>query len=359
MSKDESHKNFFLLKAILFPVIVVPSAVIAMLLFRGNESQRIYNRALQAANSGNYQLAALEFERAAALGHAESACDLALLYQAELLPAKNRLQKIRQCLMQGALNGSMNAEYELGKLAESGPEPDMLQAAMHYRRAALGGHVQAQTAMGRLHEAGLGVNQSALLAKEFYQQAAQSGSAEACTALAKLYLSGKLDKVDHKQARKYLLQAAKQKYPESLTMLGYIYQQADDNELAGKYYRQAAELNDPAGLVNYGDYLAGQNNSEEALTYYEQAARQNYSPALHRLGMYYFQQSPPDYQQARKYFEKAASCGNPASWINLGIMAELGHTGKTDLKRAAECYSMAEKLGHPDAAERLRTLRSK
>ena len=43
-----------------------------------------------------------------------------------------------------------------------------------------------------------------------------------------------------------------------------------------------------------------------------------------------------------------------ASWLNLGIMAEQGQGGKVDPLRARECYSMAEKLGHPQAAEYLK-----
>ena len=357
---DTAVPKYFLLKAMLLPVIVIPALVITFLVIRGDRAEQLYLRALDAAKRGDYAAACADFARAGELGHAESACNLALIYQSGVVKVENARELTEANFLLAALNGSARAEYELGKLAESNAEPDYKQAAMYYRSAALAGLPEAMVALGKLHEKGLGVNKSADLAKEFYGNAARSGCAAGAAELGLLYASGELGEVDLSAARKALLSAAAMDYPRAFTALGFICEQSNDmvyQAQAAEYYRQAAELNDPEGMVNYGDYLKRRGQIADALDLYLKAANEhNFHPAQHRAGLFYFSQSNPDYVLARKYFERAAVQGNAASWINLGIMAELGHGFKADFKRARECYSMAEKLGHSDAANHLRQL---
>ena len=359
----ENTPRYTLLYLILTPVILIPAALITFLVIRGNEAEQYYKRALNSAAAGNYQAAAAEFTRAGSLGHAESYYSLACIYRSGVISADNADELIRINLERAALNGSIQAEFELGKLAEDHPEPDYAQAAMHYRRAALDGHAKAQLAMARFYEYGLGVNKSPLLAKEFYLYAAQQDNLEAHTALGLLYISGKLGKCDFASARKHLQVAVKAGNPQAYTAMGYVCEHSqpeneESQQLAGVYYRRAANAGDVQGTVNYGDWLMKQQRESEALNIYMQAAEKLNSPAaMHRLGVYYFKKNNPDYQRARQFFERAAASGNAGSWINLGIMAEIGHGCPVDLKRAGECYSMAEKLGHPEAVKRLQELK--
>ena len=191
MSSEEiKHPNFFVLKAMLFPVLIVPVMVMTFLIIRGNKAEQLYYQALDAVNDGNFVLAGELFEKAGTLGHAESLCNLAMLYKSGALESDNASELTRKFFQQASGNGSLEADYELGVLAENQPIPDYDLASLYYRRAALGGHIGGLIAMGRLHELGLGVNQSPTLAKEFYEKASQTGSAQAHTALGILYLSG-------------------------------------------------------------------------------------------------------------------------------------------------------------------------
>lgn len=338
--------KFFLLKAMIFPVLVVPVVVVTLLVIRGNEAEQLYYQALDLAAAGKFEAAAEKFKRSGDLGHADSSYNLALLYSSGALDAPDSAQQVEKNLRQAALNGSIEAEYELGKIAEYSAQPDLDRAAMHYRKAALGGHADALTAMGRLHENGWGVNQSLTLAGEFYRKGAQRGGAENNAELGFFLLSGAEGQSGIDQAEAYLQIAARGKHPKALTALGYIYEKKQKITTAVDYYRQAAELNDPEGMVNYGDHLLKSNRIQDALDLFTRAAEeQNFAPALHRLGMYYYSLPQPDYSRAKRYFERAAAQNNAASWFNLGVMAEHGLGADKDPARASECYYRAQQLG--------------
>lgn len=353
---SEEKPKFLLLYLILTPVIIIPAAVIIFLFVRGDEAQQLYKNALAAASRGDYQTAALDFEAAGRQGHAESYYSLSRLYQSNKLKADNQQEMVYVNLIRASLHGSVPAAYELGRMALLPPEIDHSQAALYFHTAALGGHPQAQLELAKLYEYGKGVKKSLLLAEEFYRKAAVQGNAEAQTALGIFLVTGKAGKKDFAQAEKFLQQAVQQQYAKAFTALGYIREQqaaADKNDQdadaqAGFYYRRAAAMSDPEGLVNYGDWLMNHSRQIEALENYRQAAEKlNFPPALHRMGVYYFKLSTPDYKLSKKYFERAAAKGYAASWRNLGVMAESGYGSPADPKRAAECYNMADKLAAP------------
>ena len=360
----EKQPKYFLLKALIFPVLVVPALVVTLLVIRGNEAEQLYYRGLDAADRGDFIEAARNFERASNLGHGNSAYNLALLYREGLLEAPNRQKLAMDFLRKAADNGSLDAEYELGKIAETSTPPNYDQAAMHYDKAARGGHTEGMLALGRLYEAGLGVNQSPLVAAGFYEKAAAKGNADAALHLGALHLSGKLGSKDAVLAEQYLLTAAEKNHPQACNMLGYFYEQRSnsdsDRKLSGKFYGKAAQLNDPDGLINYGDYLFNSGQQNQALVFYQQAEKQHNSiAALHRIGMYYYKQPEPDYANAQVYFERAAQRGNAASWINLGIMAEKGLGRPVDLEYARKCYSAAAEKGHAEGKKLLEKLSGK
>lgn len=360
MSESAAPPKFTLLYAILTPVIILPVLVILILFIRGDRATQFYNRGLELTTEKKYNEAAQAFREAGSHGHGESYYCLAKLYESGALTSNDAAKAVWENLQRAALNGSIQAEYELGRLAENAPKPDYANAALHYRRAALDGHSEAQLAMGKFYENGLGVNQSSALAAEFYRYAAERNVFDANAALAALYLSGELGKVDYAAARKYLLPAVKADHPRSCTVMGYVYENSqpeneENRQLAGAYYRRAFNLGDAEGGVNYGDWLLKNSRVKDAVKVFQETfERHKFAPAAHRLGVYYCGNSVADYPAARKYFEAAAAQGYAASWLNLGIMAEQGQGGSVDMTRAGECYSMAEKLGHPRAAEYLK-----
>lgn len=360
MSESAAPPKFTLLYAILTPVIILPVLVILILFIRGDRATQFYNRALVLTAEKKYNEAAQAFREAGSHGHGESYYCLAKLYESGALTAPDAARAVWENLQRAALNGSIQAEYELGRLAENAPEADYANAALHYRRAALDGHSEAQLAMGKFYENGWGVNQSSALAAEFYRYAAAQNMFDANAALATLHLSGALGKVDYNAARKYLQPAIKANHPRSHTVMGYVYENSqpeneENRQLAGVYYRRAFNLGDAEGGVNYGDWLLKNSRVKDAVKIFMLTfERHKFAPAAHRLGVYYCGDKVADYPAARKYFEAAAAQGYAASWLNLGIMAEQGQGGKVDPLRARECYSMAEKLGHPQAAEYLK-----
>ena len=360
MSESAAPPKFTLLYAILTPVMILPVLVILILCIRGDRADQLYNRALELTTEKKYTEAAQAFREAGSHGHGESFYCLAKLYESGALAVPDAAKAVWENLQRAAINGSIQAEYELGRLAETAPEPDYANAALHYRRAALDGHREAQLAMGKFYENGLGVNQSNALAIEFYRYAAAQGMFDANAALAALYLSGSQDKVDYNAARKILLPAVKANHPRSCTLMGYVYENAqpeneENRQLAGAYYRRAYNLGDAEGGVNYGDWLLKNAREQEAqAVFLKTFERHKFAPAAHRLGVYYCGENSRNHTKARQYFESAAAQGYAASWINLGIMAELGQGGSVDMTRARECYSMAEKLNHPQAAEYLK-----
>ncbi len=358
--------KFGLLYGILLPVLVVPVVVIMWLLVRGNEAEQYYQRALAEANAGNYPAAMTDFKEAGKRGHSDAYCNLGLMHLYGI-GGEPAIQTARDYLELAALGGSMRAEYELGSLAENDPAgADYDQAALHYNRAALAGHVPAMIAIGRFYESGRGVHPSPILAAEFYRKAAAAGSAEAQYALGELYVSEALGTPDLERAFEYFSLAAAQGFPGGYGGLGYIYEHGwgdnrPDLAQARKFYRRAAELGDPAAMVNLGDLLARDGNDAEALQLYQNAANSDYAPAWHRLGLRHFSGSgeeAPDYAAARLCFLRAARRGNAASWINLGIMYELGRGGAPDDYHAEECYLQAKQMGHPEADKRLEALRT-
>ena len=356
--------KFGLLYAILLPVLVVPVAVLLWLAVRGNEAEQYYQKGLEAVLAGDSAAAIDCFRQAGSQGHAEACCNLGLiyLYGSGCDPDP---ELAHDYLELGALYGSVQAEYELGNLAEqSAKGADYALAALHYNRAALAGHPDAMLALARLYETGCGVNQSYVLAESFYRRAMAAGNMEAQCALAELYWSGPPEIANGAEAFRLFSLAAEAEFPRGYSGLGCLYEHgwdlhAPDPERARQYYRIAAALGDSAAMVNLGDLLMAEK-PEEALQLYHQAAKLNFAPAWHRLGLRFFngaEGAPPDYAAAKQCFEQAARGGNASSWINLGIMYELGYGTAVNPAMAEKCYRQAREMGHAEAEKRLRELR--
>ena len=70
-----------------------------------------------------------------------------------------------------------------------------------------------------------------------------------------------------------------------------------------------------------------------ALALYRQAAEANYGPALYNLGSMYFNGIgvERDYNEALKWFYKAAEQGDIDAMFNIGYIAYRGYLGSHDL----------------------------
>lgn len=356
-----TRPRFGILYLILLPVLVLPTVVMLWLPVRGDVAEQLYYDAVAASAADHPALAREFFRMAASYGHLEAAYNLGMMYLLGLGGPADA-EAAREQFELAVLYGSTDAEYQLGLLDEARrPDPDYNGAALHYNRAALAGHVEAQAALGRFYENGFGVNRSPILAAEFYRKAAAAGHAQAQCALAELLLE--TEPHQEEEAFRLFTLAAKAGFARAYTGLGLLHERgwgghAPDRDKALACYRKAAELGDVSGMVDLGDLIAAEK-SELARKFYEQAAERGFAPAWHRLGLLHFNGTPggkPDFAAARQCFERAAALGNAASWINLGIMYELGRGVAADGVRAEQCYRKALALGHPDAPKRLAAL---
>ena len=356
-----TRPRFGALYLILLPVLVLPVVVMFWLLMRGDLAEQLYHQAMAASAEGDPALAREYFRLSASHGHPDAACNLAMMY---LLGVGGPVDAdaAREQFEIAALYGSIEAEYQLGLLDETRQtDPDYSGAALHYNRAALGGHAAAQAGIARLYETGSGVARSVILAAEFYRKAAVAGHTASQCALGELYLSAP-EVRDDQEAFRFFSLAASAGFPRAYTGLGCLYERgweghAPDRDKAAACYRTAVEHGEPDAMVNLGDLTAAEA-PEQAKRLYERAAELDHAPAWHRLGMLHFKRSGEkvNYPAALQCFERAAAGGNAASWVNLGVMHEQGLGTPVDLKRAAQCYRQALALGHAEAAQRLAAL---
>ena len=356
-----TRPRFGALYVILLPVLVLPVVVMLWLLVRGDIARQFYHQAMAASAGGDPALAREYFRIAASHGHPDAAYNLAMMH---LLGVGGPVDAdaAREQFELAALYGSIDAEYQLGLLDESRqPDPDYNGAALHYNRAALGGHAAAQAMIARLYETGVGVGRSVILAAEFYRKAASAGHTPSQCALAELYLSAP-ELHDDQEAFRLFSLAAAAGLPRAHTGLGCLYERgweghAPDRDKAAACYQTAAEHGEPDAMVNLGDLVASEDPAR-ARRLYERAANLDCAPAWHRLGMLHFNGvgEKANYPEALLCFERAAAGGNAASWINLGIMYEQGRGTPVDPGRAEQCYRQALVMGHPEAGKRLAAL---
>jgi TPR repeat protein len=112
-----------------------------------------------------------------------------------------------------ALLGYADAEDALAEIYMNGwgVEQNYEKAIGWYRKAAEGGNVDAQNAMGLAYSDGLlGVSKAPWEAAEWYRKAAEQGSEDAQRSLGFLYYNGDLGSKDPVQAAKWFRKAAEQ-----------------------------------------------------------------------------------------------------------------------------------------------------
>ena len=108
-------------------------------------------------------------------------------------------------------NGDANASYTLGVYYEKGRfglTQDYQSAAKYYESAAMQGNTRAQNNLGRLYEAGLGVDKNDAVAVKYYARASAGGDAKAMFNLALCYKGGRGVAQSDTMAVKYLQMAA-------------------------------------------------------------------------------------------------------------------------------------------------------
>jgi len=126
-------------------------------------------------------------------------------------------------------------------------------------RAAEGGDVQAQFALGELYANGWGVTPRDATAARWWRMAAECGVALAQLRLGRLYLTGGGVPEDYAEAKQWIEKAAEQGLPAAQNTLGVMYAKGigvlADPARAAAWYLKAAEQGDVAAQVNLGRAL--------------------------------------------------------------------------------------------------------
>ena len=79
---------------------------------------------------------------------------------------------------------------------------------------------------------------------------------------------------------------------------------------------------------------------------YDKAACDGHIESMNALGSLYFNELPPQYDEAAKWFERAAEKGFTRAITNLGICHEFGAGVDKDWNSALKLYLQASEKGH-------------
>lgn len=159
-------------------------------------------------------------------------------------------------------------------------------------------------------------------------EAVAQGLNQAQLLLADYYLGKQDDDLGmQKAAHIYQQLARKQQYPSAELKLGYMYQNGiyfpKNMTQALYWYQQAADHDNKIAQYQLGEmYLLGQGvkrDIEIALNYYKKSAKQQFAPAMAAIG-YIKAVDQLDYQNAKKWYQKAAELDNELAKQSLRIL---------------------------------------
>lgn len=207
----------------------------------------------------------------------------------------------------------------LTKAAEAGDAGSMYKLAMDY-------------------EVGLSGTLNGKFAAYWYDQAARAGHADAQFKLARMYLNGEQLAQDRNSALYWMQRAANQRNSQAVSMLksefGYDVEQIE--EIDAKNGQAYYELGQKYGAVGLN------RNLDKAIAYYEKGVALNHTGCMNALGMLY-RYEKSDLQNARKYFEKAATAGDAEAQTELASIYE--DKSMLDIQKAFKWYTSAAEQG--------------
>jgi TPR repeat protein len=286
------------------------------------------------------------------------------------------------------------AAYNLGRLYHEGVlgKPDLEKAYGYYEKAAERGHSEARFLLGKMHEYGEGVPVGYVEAAYHYRLAALANHVGALRRLVAFYMEGRGGTQDLDRAQFWLLRLANLQAPDALAALADIaiqqkkYAQAikllemlrsnfggdlqgiayerlsrcyrdglgvkTNPKKAQQYLQKALDLKNPDAQCRLAKNLLGKGKLMEGLKWYEEAAR-NSGAANFALGQIYFfgQGVEPNRGKADDYLRRAASRSFPDALYFLAAMTYKNEEGAPKLDEAIQFATNAEAMAFPNAAE--------
>lgn len=216
-----------------------------------------------------------------------------------------------------AMQGDVNAQYELGKHYQKNQQDDA--AETWFEQAAAQGHRAAQTQYAWYRYAVQDYDNAAY----FYKLAAEQNDAEAQFHMGLLHERGDGVEKLPETALRWYEKAAKQAHPPAQTRLGWLHEHGvyvpKNAVLAAKWYEKAAKLGYADAQFNLAALLDEQNRFQAAALWYEKAATQNHAKALFNLAVLYQDGNgvPKNTSKVRALLQQAAQLGLPEAQAAL------------------------------------------
>ncbi len=269
-------------------------------------------------------------------------------------------------------------------------EKNYEEAVKWFKKAADGGNEYGMYYYAKMHKTGIGCEKNIDLAKEYFKKSADKGHEKAAYEYAEM-----CDSESNEQFKYYKI-AAEGKYgvPFAMNMAGRFYEEGwgdveKNAEEAVKWYKKAADGGDKYGMYNYARMLklgwgcekdialAKENykkaadkgykksaneyakmcdsESNEKFKYYKIAAEGilGIPYAMNMVGRFYYEgwgNVEKNYEEAVKWYRKAADGGNEYGMCNYADMLELGWGCKKNIDLAKEYYRKAADKRHKKAA---------
>ncbi len=160
-----------------------------LLLQAAATGQEQENSAKEAYAKGDYATALSKWRLEADKGDAKAQVNLGRLYALGHGVDKDEALAI-SWFRKAADQGIAVAHHNLGVVYETGPYPDFVAAAKHYRVAAEDGRTESQMALGKLYQHGRGVARDYQEAAKWLEKAADDDDPEAQFLLGVFYANG-------------------------------------------------------------------------------------------------------------------------------------------------------------------------
>ena len=251
----------------------------------------------------------------------------------------------------------------LGYYSGNGVRQNYDKAIEYFLKAAEQGLPEAQASLGEMYREGRGVDRDYKESFKWYLKAAESGMPESQYNVGYMYYNGEGVEVSKEKAAEWFMKAADQGYAPAQNYLGKMFflgegLPVNEGEGIRLYKRSAAQGNEnarsalkmiaekaleaakggDAGLqfVVGGMYMLGdgfEQNYEEAVKWFEKAAAQGLVDAKFFLGSMYEcgEGVEKNYDTAFKWFKEAADLGDKEA---MGILNDWDHVRE---KRFAGC----------------------
>lgn len=290
--------------------------------------------ALEMDEAGAHEAAFLYFQRAAELGSARGLNAMATAYL-NGRGVEQDTEKGRALLLQAAKAGSDRAWSNLGFYYRGGKfgfPQDQAKAAACFHRAAHLGNGVAANALGKLYQAGEGVEQSAEKALEYYEKAFSlkyDWGAYNCAWVYRERYQETKDPADREKMLEYYAKAADHGFNYACEELGTIYL--------------------------YGTFDV-ERNVEKAFRYLERSSWEDNADAQSNLArIYYFKDYGRQNLEAAFYWSRrAAKAGNMSAQYLYGCLCGSSFVLVGDEDEAWKWIEASAAQGYEPAAEMLK-----